>query len=186
MQYIQTVPPAAKPLTLDELKAHLRVTHAADDLYITALSDAATLAVENHTFKQLILATWVLLLDDFPCIIVIDKVPLSSVTTIKYYDADNALQTFDAANYTVEKRTNPATIKLKPEKEWPETYSTINAIEITFIAGYASAAIIPDPFKHAMKLICGNLYTYRDNLSQKAEMTRASEVLLQPYTKPVI
>lgn len=187
MEYILTTPATLKPLTPAQLKAHLRVTHDLDDDYIDLLQDAAIEAVQDYTHRQLLPATWLLLLDSFSSLkIEIEKLPVASITSIKYYDTENAQQTLSADVYRSEVRTWPAVIELKPDQEWPDTYDRINAIEITFSAGYAAAANVPEAIKHAIKLLVGNLYTYRDDLQQKPGLTKTSQLLLAKYVKPTI
>lgn len=185
MQYILHTAATLSPLTTAELKAHLRVTHDLDDTYIDALQDAAVQAVQDYTFQQLLPATWKLLLNSFPDDeIQIEKLPVTEITNIKYYDIDNTEQTLAADDYTTEIRTSPAIIE--PVDSFPRTYNRYNAVEITFTAGYADAASVPDDIKHAIKLIVGNLYSYRDDLQQKPGLTKPSQLLLQKYVKPVI
>ena len=187
MSYAIVTPATEKPLTSAELKAHLRVLHDLDDTYIDTLQNAAIEEIEIYTDRQLLPATWVLLLDSFSDEIEItEKLPLVSITSVKYYDLNNELQTVNADNYTLEKRTNPAILKINPDKDWPSTYSKKNAVEITFQSGYADKTKVPEAIKHAIKLMVGNLYTYRDDLQKKTGLTTTSEILLAPYKKPGI
>lgn len=63
MNLIETTPPEAEPLTLEEAKAHLRITHDADDDVINALIRAARGMCENDTGLALITRGYSLYLD---------------------------------------------------------------------------------------------------------------------------
>jgi len=186
VEYILTTAATEKPLTTAQLKAHLRVTHDLDNDYIDLLQNAAIETIQDYTDKQILPATWTLLLDTFSTKIKIDKLPVASITSIKYYDTSNDQQTLATSVYRSEVRTNPAIIDLKTDQEWPDVYDRPNAIEIAFVAGYANAAAVPEAFKHAIKLIVGNLYSYRDDLQQKPETTKTSRLILAKYIKPVV
>ena len=41
----------------------------------------------------------------------------------------------------------------------------MNAVTITFVAGYGAADQVPDEAKHAIKLILGHLYENREDVS---------------------
>ena len=65
MNLVITTPPAAEPLTLEEAKAHLRITHDADDDAINALISAAREMCESYTGLALITRGYSLYLDLF-------------------------------------------------------------------------------------------------------------------------
>lgn len=62
----RTVDPTAEPVTLAEMKAHLRVEDNSDDDLITSLLVAAREFVETETVTQLMPATYQMVLDGFP------------------------------------------------------------------------------------------------------------------------
>src|ERR1043165_6670587 len=59
-------PPIREPLTLQQLKDHLRVTIDDDDAYITALIPVLRSRAERQTRRALITQTWDLFLDSWP------------------------------------------------------------------------------------------------------------------------
>ena len=66
MRLKQTKAPTSEPVTLAELKLHLRVEDNTDDDLITEIGKAARLWVEKATGRQLMPATWQMTLDSFP------------------------------------------------------------------------------------------------------------------------
>jgi hypothetical protein len=66
-------------------------------------------------------------------------------------------------DYLPDTYTTPGRIYLAPDARWPTTYGEPNDITITYVAGYgAGASSVPVEFKHIVKLVVGELYTYRE------------------------
>lgn len=154
------------PVSLDEAKDHLRVVHTDDDLYITALLLAATKWAEDFQQRTYISRTHTDYLDEFPTVIRPTYSPLVSVTSIKYYDTDGNQQTLASANYRVDTNTEPGRITEAYNISWPDIRLITNTIEIEYVAGYGTAAAVPDDVKAAIKLIVGHLYEHREIVSE--------------------
>ncbi|MCK9504702.1 MAG: head-tail connector protein [Porticoccaceae bacterium] len=176
--------PAFEPVTLDEAKAHLRVTHDAEDDLITALITAAREAAENYTHRALCEKTLEYYCDAFPCQIVLPQPPVQSVTSVKYIDRDGIEQTLDAAEYQTHIQNEPALIVEAYGKTWPTTRDELNAVRVRYVVGYASAADVPGPVKAALLLMIGHLYENREDSIVGAaisELPFGSRCLLNPY-----
>jgi uncharacterized phiE125 gp8 family phage protein len=135
--------PAREPIHLAEAKLHLKVEHNADDSLILASIKAARQYAEDFTARQLVTATYDLMLDCFPCSswicpIEVPRPPLQSVVSITYIDNAGAAQTLDPSKYIVDTTTEPGRIALAWSQSWPSTRTTINAVTIRFIAGHAT------------------------------------------------
>jgi len=149
------------PLTVDEVKLHLKVDVSTDDDLITNLRNSAISWVEQYTNRQLMPATWYLYLDDFPDEILLQWCPVTSVTSIKYYDTDNDLQTLSSDEYDVDTDSEPARIYESYGYYFPTVRERPNAVIIEFEAGYADADSVPDPIKSALLLMIGHNYENR-------------------------
>jgi hypothetical protein len=88
---------------------------------------------------------------------------LLALTSVQYYDTNNALQTLDPTLYLVHSDEQAATIELLIGNFWPPTYLREDAVQIAYDAGYTPkvtgsppvydyAANIPVSIKRAMKL----------------------------------
>lgn len=156
--------PASKPVTLIEAKAHLRVTFDDDDTLINGLIAAATASIDGPRGIgfALITQTWKLSLDEFKPAIVIPLWPVSSVSSVKYYDADGVLQTIGSSDYTLIKSVEPAIIIPAYNLSWPVSRSIPSAVEVTFVAGASSA---PDDLKQAVLLLVGHWYQNREAIT---------------------
>lgn len=164
----RTVPPAETPVSLTEVKAHCRVTEGDDDAVLSALLAAATDYLDGpHGLlgKCMVTQTWRQRLEEFADCIRLTVGPVASVTSINYYDADNAEQTLSATVYELSRDTLGAYITLKTDQSWPTIYDRKDAVTITFVAGVA-AADVPDTLKTAVLMLVSHWDENRDGGSE--------------------
>ncbi len=154
------------PVTLDEMKDHLRITHTDDDQYINALCLAATSWAEKFQNRTYVKRPRTMVLDKFPTVIRPKYPPLISVTSIVYIDTNGTSQTLAASEYRVDTVTEPGRITEAYEVTWPDIRDLTNAVTITYVAGYGTEAKVPDEVKHAIKLMVGHLYEHREAVSE--------------------
>lgn len=161
-----TTAPASDPVSLDEVKDYLRISHSADDEQIQEiLIPAATTAVQSASRRQLCRATVTMKLDAFPCNngeIRVPLPPLVSVTSITYIDGSGDTQTVDSADYIVDTSSEPGRIVPAYGDSWPSTQTRINAVTVVFTAGYELAEDVPPGLRVAIKQIVGALYENRE------------------------
>jgi len=179
---------ARQPITLDEAKAHLRVTNTAEDDVITFMIKAATKWCERYSGYTFVNTVYQLNMDDFPPddIIVLPKYPLAGVTSIKYYNDEDTQVTFDSDNYRVDTTSIPGRVEYVTS--WPGVYDKINTIEILFTAGYGTdPADVPDDMKAAIKIMLGHLYEHRQEVVNYSpqEMPMGARAILGAYKIPV-
>lgn len=155
----------ADVVTLVEAKAQTRVEISAEDTYIQTLITAARELCEAFTRRAFLTTHFLAYLDAFPKAadtIVLPRSPVASVDSIKYYDADNALQVLAASTYDVDTRSEPARITLAYGASWPSEYDRLNAVEIAFTAGYGAASDVPQAVKQAVLVTVADWYLNRE------------------------
>ncbi len=136
---VQILAPVAEPVSVSEGRLHVRQTIEDDDDIIMAMITVAREQVETLTRRALVVQRWKLVLDAFPGVdIVVPKPPLVSVVSITYTDTDGVQQTLASTKYQVDTASEPARIVPAYGEVWPTTRSDLNAVEITFLAGYAA------------------------------------------------
>lgn len=182
--YLSTAP-ASEPVALSDAKVALGVADSDRDTLITNLLAAARELVEIHTGRALIQQTWVLTLDGWPrkCIW-LPRPPLQSVTHVKYLDSDGTLQTWSSGEYTVSSYSCPAFIELGYNKAWPTARTVAEAIQVTYVAGYANAAAVPEAINNAIVLMAGEWlnHPYAAEGMSFSEIPHGIKYLLRPYT----
>jgi len=181
-------PPTSEPITLAEGKIHLKIETAdtTEDVWIEdTLIPAARQMVEEYTRRALLSQTWELQMDSFNEIeYSLEKTPVISITSVKYYDEDSTEQTLSSDNYILDQSNEPNKIALAYDKSWPSNRGFTNDVKIRFLAGYASAALVPGPLKSAMLLMIGHLYENREDVitgTMVTDMPKNSIYLMDPY-----
>lgn len=187
----RTVDPTDTPISLTEAKAHLRVQHAADDTLITALIAAVVdyFDLPNGVIgKALFTQTW-RFSDAWASPsgkLHLPVTPVQSITGISYYDTSNVEQSLSVDDFYLYKNEDSAYLYPKPSVSWPSTYNRLDAITVTFVAGYGNAAAIPQGIKQAMLLTLTHWYENRSASivgTSAQEMPLAVQSLISAYRK---
>ena len=190
MSYQITVEPAEEPVTLSEVKAHLRVDFSDEDDYINTLITTARKYCESYTNRVFITQTWRQNLDDFPRVIKLKVSPVISLTSLKYYDTTETQQTLtdNSNNFQKDFLSDCGSIHEGLVNAWPSVGDTINTIEIITICGYGAASDVPANIKHAIKLMVAHLYENREGvnvvvggLAMQIDLPNAVKHLLSPF-----
>lgn len=150
--YKRTVAPTILPVTQDEVEEELDIlTHdeAMESKYDRWIREAVD-QVERDAGIAITTQTWQLSLDHFPRDnIEIKRWPIQSVAHLKYY-ADDVLTTWGSGNYVTDLVAAPARISPASGLYWPAADSRLNSIQVQFVAGFASADLVPDFIKQTI------------------------------------
>lgn len=149
------------PVTLEEAKAHLRVLNSDLDEEIAALLEAATEYCETVVGRSLRVShTLTQSYDGWPCGLVrFDRHPVTAVSHVKYYDADDVLTTVDSSNYRLHLSSEAAAV-LEFDLDFTRPTLSVreDAVIVTYTAGYASLDDVPARAKAAVKLKLAELF----------------------------
>lgn len=156
-----SVAPTDLVVTVNELKAHLRVSHSDDDTYIQSLIKAATQFVEQYT-RQVLPETTFVAYYDYVSDLEITRYPISSITSIQYYDNSNSLQTIDSQYYETDLADFPARVWFNKEYEVYD-FRPAGCL-VTFVAGYSDVADIDAGLKQVIMMIAADMYDQRMNM----------------------
>ena len=170
MNVLLVTAPTLEPITVQEVKEHLYIDGADNDVYVSTVVKAATNHVENWTRRAIMTQTWDYWIDAFPSdnYIILPFGNLQSVTSIVYKESDWVTVADDVTmtpttDYLVE--TNGAgfgRIVLPYAGTWPSgTLYPSNPIKIRFVCGWTTQALVPFNIKAAVKLVCADLFEMR-------------------------
>ena len=181
MNIVITDPPESEPLTLEDAKAHLRVTHDGDDETISQLVAAARGICEGYTGLALITRGISLYMDAWEKDIApLPQPPLQSVSAIKVYDASGVPDIFPPTSYAVDAHSRPGRVKMTCAPPLPG--QKMSGIEIAYAAGFGDAPEdIPSALKEGMKKIIAYLYLNRGDAPESALRASGALPLFQPY-----
>jgi uncharacterized phiE125 gp8 family phage protein len=184
---VRTVAPATNPVTLTEAKAHCRVDHTDDDTLIGLLISSATAHLDGYAGilgRALVTQTWRQDFGGFSDPLRLALCPVASISSITYFDADNATQTLAGSVYGLFTDEFGAYVALKPDQSFPSVYSREDAVSVTYVAGVADSDV-PAPIKHAILLLVGHWYANREAVSesQMSELPMAVDALIRPYRR---
>lgn len=173
---------------------HLRCPNgSAEDAYITRLLKTSYRAAERTTRRAHLPQTWALVMDRFPSgEIVVPRPPLLAVDDITYIDTDGIEQLWGGSPlpYQVSAPVGPQAPRgrIRPVygTSWPATRSQMDAVVVTFQAGYAAAgsppvATVPEDIDHGRLLVIHELYKQRSesvHAIQNPAMIRARDLWL--------
>jgi hypothetical protein len=184
---------ATEPITLVEARDRLRLTQTRDDHELATVHiPAARRYVEARLGRVIITQTWKVTLDHFPIesgglccftnerlvmavgcydgILAIPLGPVLSVSSVKYYDTDNVLQTLDTSKYQLDKTRNPARIAVTYGNIWPITYyGKLAAVEVEVIVGDGSNLQVDPMIRAAVLFQMEHYYRGADGVNETVE-----------------
>lgn len=176
-------PPAAEPVTLSDLKEHLRITHNDEDALIAAMLAAAVRTIEARAGLALLAQQWRLTLDAPPDETVLLPVsPCAGLDAVAVIDADGAPQNVGAHLYEF---APGAPGRLRPAGPWPAPGAAIDGVRIDFTAGYDNAASVPEPLKQAVKMLAAHFHETRAAAREGRfyAVSQSVDALIAPYRR---
>lgn len=163
--------PNSEPITLAEAKTNLRVYNSLENTLIEGLITAARKVVEDYSWRPIMTQTIDVLFDknDVTEILLINKQPIQSITSVKYIDANGIEQTLAPnTDYVTDLLSQVGRVKLNTI---PPMKDTLSALKIRVVCGYANAAAVPKSYIAAMHLIIAHLYENRQQAQSQALST---------------
>ena len=175
MNLVLKTPPAVEPISLVELKKHLRldIEDTNEDIDLTAYLIAAREYCEDYQNRAYITQTWERSFDYWPrSVIELPKGSLQKVDLVSYKDSNGTIvELIEMVDYVFSARGILGRITPAYGKTWPSfTPFPLDAIVIEFTCGYGdSATNIPAKTIQAMKMLTSHWYEHRTPLSETGQ-----------------
>ncbi len=153
--------PQAMPVTLLQIKRHLRLDHATDDEYLEELAMAATQYVEAETRHFLISRTVRQYVDCLPASrsILLQAWPVRQINEVRGYDHDGNPVVFEASNYQLDTRIDPPALIIRTSVN---STAFCNGIEIDMVVGHGETGLdIPSNVTRAILVLIAHWYEFR-------------------------
>ena len=156
--------PTKEPITLEEVKLHLKIDTADDNTLITDLIKTARMLIEKETKRAFITQTWQMYFDLAPHVIEIPKPPLQSVESITVIDSDGEETPVDPGDYMVDASENsPGRVTPKIGYIWPY-HRGFASFVVEFEAGYGDdPEDVPEDLRQAILYLVAYLYEHRED-----------------------
>lgn len=158
---------ASMPVTIDQVKLHLRVDDSIEDSLLTDLIEAATEHIEEYLQRSLITKTVEAYFSGFQNYMELPLPNLQVVNSVKYHDSNGDLQTLNPVNYVVNDLEEPANIYKECSVSWPSTKESHKAVIVNYDCGYGDESKVPKKIKQAILLVVGYLYKNREDHAGK-------------------
>ena len=173
--------PASEPLTLTEAKQHLCIAAADDsnDSEVLRKIKAVRETWEKDTQTITVSRSVVEKINEWPddCWRFYYR-PVSSITSITYYDTANASQTLGTSIYELDIPNRM--IKLQVDKDYPSIESRWDAITVTYVAGETT---VSEDAKESMKLLLDFLFERKGLAADNMASYNAYESFVQRHQR---
>lgn len=158
MSLVVLTGPSEEPITLSDVKDHLRITDDdSQDILLTGYITAAREQVEDYLKRALITQTIEEYFDyGFPNVFYLERNSVLSVTSITYTDGAGSTQTVSSSDYVLDNKSQQARVYPTYGSSWPSPRSERNAVKITYQAGYGGRNDVPNSIKNALLLLVGS------------------------------
>lgn len=173
--------PAYEPVSLAEARRWVRLE--SDDTINTPVLQMLIKAMredaENLTHRAYIQRTLRLNIDGWPLddhygtSIELPMPPAASITHLKYVDSDGVTQTLATDQYVLHEELEPAKIIPADGVTWPTVRFQPNAVQVTYVAGYAPGSpsdeasnqeVMPGQLRLWMQTKLGTLFAQREQI----------------------
>lgn len=177
--------PAVEPVTVAEMRDHLRMIANDEDTLLRDYIIAARSYVEQITGRAFINQTWDVYFAAFDDELRLPLPPLSSITSVKYQDANNTQQTAASTLYEAGVWQEVGVVRPKYNQTWPNTLGHADDVVVRAVFGYgAAASSVPSPLRHAIKLLVAQWFENREPVvtgTIVATLPMAFDSLIEPY-----
>ena len=154
--------PAIEPVSVQEMKQHLRLDHDEEDGLLAGMVVAARRHLEKRLSLAFLSARWRYRADKTPrgrAALEVPLFPLASVQQVRLYLEDGTTALADLANMQVRSAVRPAIIT---GVRIPFAAQPAHGAEIEFTAGYGDAPEdVPEQMRLAIRLLAAHFYENR-------------------------
>lgn len=198
---VTSYPTSVEPVSLDLVKAQLRITNTADDVYLTALIKEAREMLELYTGRAIIAQniTESLDIEAFPepywngvrqgsilmftpAPITLLNPPIVSITQMRTYDINNASAIYPSTSYRLD-NSDPlqfSRLTFNYGAVWPSLLRRNNSVEIDYLAGWADGTV-PAGISAAIRAIVVYCYSNRAPCSESCVSACGAASALRSY-----
>lgn len=187
--------PTAKPISLAEAKAHLRVDHDLENDVIERAIAAAVVHLDGYVGilgRALMAQRWRQFFSFWPAsrTLRLSLAPAVDIVEIRVRASDGAETVLDPAGYRLLARASQPQVLFPVSASLPAPACEPDAIAVTYDAGYGAAADVPEPIRQAVLLMVGDMYRFPETVALGAAgavpMSATVDRLLAPFRRNLV
>lgn len=172
-------------LTESEVRSYLKIDNDDESDIINLIINSSIDFTEQFLRRTIKQKTLLVSLDSFPVNeIKLPYSPVVSISSVKYYDDNNTLNTINSSEYIFVQNKLPCEIVLRSPYTWPVPGDRSSAVEIEYIAGLSDIKLLHPTIKQGLLLLCSHFYNNRDIVLQNISVQNVPlsyNYLLSPY-----
>ena len=187
--------PAIEPTTVDELKASLRITQAAEDSLLQDYIREARIMAEKYTDRKFITQKIESYYDDLNIrqlgewfsgakrgtvksicsggLLDLQYGPAQSITTFTLINYDNSESAYASTNYYLDNFSDESRPRIILDENSDPIFNLReeNGIKVEWVAGYGNNKTdVPSPIRRAIVMMAGQLYANRGDCDEASRL----------------
>jgi len=157
-----------EPVTLAEVKTHLKIDYTTDDTMLNTLIQTARESIEALCNISITEKAFLLKFDKVGEKIQIPKPPCLTIDVVNVYDDDYTKTVIDSSKYAklINNRFTPSRIVLKRGYEWDYYTNTGEGFEIEFTCGFTTESDYQLPTELKTEILNLIAYWYENRQSE--------------------
>jgi uncharacterized phiE125 gp8 family phage protein len=172
--------PAVEPISLEEMRLHLRLDDTHEDDLVASLIKAARLMLESATRLKFVSQGWRLSIAEVPSgrSIRVPLAPVLAVEAVRVFGAAGVETLVDPVNYRLRRGSEPALLVF--EAGFPDAPG---GMEVDLLVGFGpSASDVPEPLRHAARMLVAYWFENRgDEAHLRAQLPADVALMIAPY-----
>lgn len=179
--------PVESPVSLPDVKLHLRVDHDDEDGLIQAYIDAAVAHLDGWTGvlgRCLVSQTWRQDFDRFASCLRLPLWPIREIRSITWRNEQGQIATISGGDYALKADALGGYVRFVDGYAYPSGLYQSDAVAVTFTAG-TDPAVVPAALKAAIMLLVGHWYQNREAVAENSlvELPMAVNALIAPFRR---
>lgn len=187
MNPIALLGPSVEPVTLEAMKAYLRLDGTDEDDLVSALIVAGRLTVERKARLSLLEQSWRLRFASWPAdrVLPLPVFPVMGVEAVRLVASAGPAQVLAPDLYRLDQVGDPARLLVDPAA--PEPSGRGAAIEVDVVCGFGSSpAAVPEPLRLAIRRMVAHWFEHRGDDGPPAgpALPLDALALIGPFVRP--
>ncbi|MCB5176284.1 head-tail connector protein [Microvirga lenta] len=175
--------PAVEPVSLPEMKLHLRVDGDAEDELIGGLVTAARLTVEAASRRVLVSQRWRVVLDRWPenGTLMLPLSPIIAVENVSVRDSSGTETEIAPDRIEADTLSDPPRLAVLPP---PQSPLARNGIAVTVRAGFGPAPEdVPATLRLAVRMLVARWFENRGDMTGEQTLPPEALALVAPFRR---